>query len=75
MFRFDKVTYLYNLEAYTDGRILEISTDEGYATVDKKRLHYWSMKRNNYKVLQIPTYYIRKEDTLYLMEEEPQFYA
>ena len=71
MLRFGEVTYLYNVDSYSDSRIL-IRTDKGYATIDTKKMHFdpaFIMK------VVIPAYYIRKEDTLYLMKEEPQYYA
>ena len=71
MLKFDEVTYLYNVDSYNDGRILEINTDKGYATVDSKKMHFYPyiMKKV------IPAYYVRGKSTLYLMKEEPQFYA
>ena len=71
MLRFDEATYLYNVVPYSDGRILEICTDKGYATVDYKKMHFYPYIRKTV----IPAYYVRKEDVLYLMKEEPQYYV
>ena len=71
MFRFGEATYLYNVDSYNDGRILEINTDKGYATVDTKKMHFYP----SIMKAMIPAYYVGKEDVLYLMKEEPQYYA
>lgn len=71
MFRFDKVAYLFKLESYSDSRILEIFTDRGRATVDTKKMYFYQSVTE----IVIPAYYVRKEDVLYLMKEEPVFYA
>ena len=76
MLRFGEVTYLYNLDSYNDGRILEINTNIGYADIDTKRGFFWTHDYTWVRgIPQIPAYYVRKEDVLYLMKEEPQFYA
>ena len=71
MLRFDEATYLYNVVPYSDGRILEINTDKGYATVDTKKMYFYPYIRKTV----IPAYYVEKEKILYLMEEEPVYYA
>ena len=72
MFRFGEVAHLYNVVPYSDGRILEIRTDKGYATLDCKKMHVYPSTTK----VGIPAYYfVEKERTLYLMKEEPQYYA
>ena len=72
MLRFDEVTYLYSIDSYSDGRILEIRTDKGYATLDCKKMHAYPSTTK----VGIPAYYfVVKERALYLMKEEPVYYV
>ena len=70
MLRFEEAIYLYKLEAYFDGRILEINTSKGYATVDTKKMYFYPHMRAT-----IPSYCVKKGEDIYLMKEEPIFYA
>ena len=73
MLEFKEVIYLYRLEAFPRG-LEEINTSEGYVYVDYNRGYYWSFIAFP-GVLNVPWYFLKEDSTLYLMREEPNFYA
>ena len=79
MFKFSKATYLYRLRDYCNGRVEEVNTDKGRMILDKALLHCEPLVHvSSFLIaggLVIPSYYVKKEDMLYLMKEEPVFYA
>jgi hypothetical protein len=76
MLKFDKVKLLYILEGDREVQVYEINTNIGYADIDVKRGFFWT---HNYTwvrgIPQIPSFYVKKGKDLYLMREEPVFYA
>jgi hypothetical protein len=76
MLRFDKVKLLYILEGNRKVQVYEINTSIGYADVNAKRGLFWT---HDYAwimgIPQIPHYYIKKGEDIYLMKEEPAYYV
>ena len=74
MLKFKEVTYLYTLAMYTGGTE-EINTTGGYARIDYNRSYYWRLLTAFPVVPNIPWHFLKEDSTLYLMREEPVFYA
>lgn len=75
MLEFKEVTYLYRLDNFP-GRVEEIYTPEGYAHLDYVRGYYWHPLMALPGVPNIiPWHFLKEDSTLYLMREEPVFYA
>jgi hypothetical protein len=76
MLKFDKVKLLYILEGDREVQVYEINTNIGYADIDVKRGLFWT---HDYtwvnEIPQIPSFYVKKGKDMYLMKEEPNFYA
>lgn len=75
MLELKEVTYLYKVGTFPGG-IEEIRTTGGYAHVSYDRGYYW------YPLMALPSvpniipwYFLKEDSTLYLMREEPAFYA
>ena len=75
MFEFKEVTYLYKLTTTLVRDIEEINTTEGYALVDYDRGYYWHPLTALPGVPNIPWHFLKEDSTLYIMREEPNFYA
>jgi hypothetical protein len=71
MLEFKEVMYLYTLTV-DEG---DINTNEGYARIDYKRCLYWHPLTALPGVPAIPWNFLKEGSTLYIMREEPNFYA
>lgn len=74
MLEFKEVTYLYRLMTYA-GSTEEINTNEGYACIDYDRGYYWNLLMALPEVPATPWHFLKEDSTLYIMREEPNFYA
>jgi hypothetical protein len=74
MLEFKEVIYLYRLYTYS-GKVEEINTTEGYARIDYNRGYYWHPLTALPGVPNIPWHFLKEDSTLYVMREEPVFYA
>ena len=74
MLEFKEVTYLYRLTTFARGTE-EINTNEGYARIDYDRGYYWHPLMALVGVPAIPWYFLKEDSTLYIMREEPNYYA
>lgn len=75
MLKFEEVTYMFKLDSFADGRVLDIRTNKGNATVDELTGRYFPFSVGEVGAIETPSYFIRDGYMLYLMKEEPQFYA
>ena len=76
MFKFEKTLLHRDLATYCAGRIIEVNTDKGRMILDRKLLHCEPLVPIAIVgALIIPYYFVRNEGIIYLMKEEPQFYA
>ena len=76
MFKFEKTLLHRDLATYCEGRIIEVSTDKGRMILDRKLLHCEPVVPIAIAgALSIPYYFVREEGIIYLMKEEPCYYA
>ena len=73
MLEFKEVTYLYRLYEYS-GKVEGIKVTGGYARLDYVRGYYWHPLALP-GVPNIPWHFLKEDSTLYIMREEPNFYA
>ena len=73
MLELKEVTYLYRLCTYS-GKVEEIRATGGYARLDYVRGYYWHPFMAP-SVIPTPWHFLKEDSTLYLMREEPNFYA
>ena len=74
MLEFKEVTYLYRLTTFARGTE-EINTNEGYARIDYDRGYYWHPFTALSGVPTVFWHFLKEDSTLYLMREEPNYYA
>jgi hypothetical protein len=74
MLEFKEVTYLYKLTIALVRANEEIYTSEGYVHLDYDRGYYWNLLIAPSGV-PIPWHFLKEDSTLYIMREEPNFYA
>ena len=74
MLEFKEVTYLYRLAMHAGGTE-EIRTTEGYVCINYDWGYYWRSLMAFVGTSAIPWYFLKEDSTLYLMREEPNFYA
>ena len=75
MLELKEVTYLYRLTTTYVGCTEEINTTGGYARIDYVRGYYWHPLTALPGVPNIPWHFLKEDSTLYIMKEEPNFYA
>ena len=74
MFKFEEVTYLYKLDGIPSEEGVErVNTSIGYMTLDNKELLCQDIYSMNGCFLLY--YFVRNEETLYLMKKEPVYYV
>ena len=73
MLEFKEVTYLYRLGALSE-RIEDIYTNEGYVRIDYAKGLCWPLLSAP-GVPTTPWNFLKEGFTLYIMREEPNFYA
>ena len=74
MLEFKEVIYLYRLAMHAGGTE-EIRTNEGYACIDYGWGYYWHPLMALVGVPAVPWNFLKEGSTLYIMREEPNFYA
>ena len=74
MLEFKEVTYLYRLTTFTRGTE-DINTTGGYAHIDYARGYYWHPLTALPGVPAIPWNFLKEGSTLYIMKNEPNYYA
>lgn len=74
MLEFKEVTYLYRLMTFAGGTE-DINTTGGYIRINYDRGYCWPPFTLLSEIPSIPWHFLKEDSTLYIMREEPIFYA